>query len=169
MSCNNYTIAARVVSSMKSSRVNADGEVVSTMLVHCSYQLAVLQRELCAVISDEFEGAAVIKNISIVRSMMIRVLDFYDNYESRKSALKLFMNDGNWRVGDALCGSDHAYVLNRIEPVSKYEIVSSRLCGCHGDGDDSDGRLVKSASCYNDKEMSSMSGTVSSVMETAYV
>lgn len=163
MATNNAALALRVVMTMRSQRVNFCDDNMLLLLRYYTSKLAVVQSEARAMIADEYEAAAVLKEIDAVRNSMISALFRYDDYESRSDLLHKRLPDETWCVVDALVGIDHAVVLNNVEHSRMSSAVVSRLCHTR-DPENESTKILRS-----DMEMDMMSGTMTNDGITATV
>lgn len=165
MGSNSYSVAASVVSLLRSSLVELSTGDMSVLLGYCTTSLLLLQKNLNIVITDEIESKNVMLETQIVRTMIMNLLERYDDYKTRLQVLNLMLPDNIRRVHETLVGVDHAFVMQRVEPKRKSKCIKTRW-GCGPKyGDD---LFITTSKVYKDADDSlSITGLMSSTMASA--
>lgn len=151
MASKNFVMAEKVLLVIKTAKIKVNEDDMSVLFGYFTAELASLQRELSILVSDEYESGNVLFEMHTIRNLIIHSLAGYDTYSGKKRALNMQLPIGNWRVRDALYGSDHAYVLSKVEPKSVGQAIGLRW-SCKGEEDDEE---IKTK-VLSDVEMSRM-------------
>lgn len=127
MSLKYYKYVGRIMQLLNADKVEMNCSYMTILLCYATTSLAVLYQDVMSVISERDKADVVLKEIAMVRDIIVNAIERYTDYYSRMAVLKLRLPNDRWRVGDALLGVDHATVLMQVENTRTSEMIRDRL------------------------------------------
>lgn len=118
-------MAIKVSNLLNNDRVEMSFEDQSILFGYCVSQLAVLQVDMLNGLGVGDEAYLAAHRISHIHKVMEASISRHEE-SRRREVLSLPLSLGKWRVRDALCGPDHAFILGLFESDSVMEMLSDR-------------------------------------------